>query len=204
MTTRWARVLRGTLAAAFATFVAAFSHTIAGGEAPAAGALALSFALSMLACTALAGSALSLWRTTLAVGFSQILFHTMFSSLGTPVNMTLDMSGAGGHTGQLVASASGHAAASHTPLMWAGHATAAVITVIAIRYGEAALLALRTTAKLLVGVLTTASIAPTHVPAIRLPRADLSRSDLPRDLRELFSSLRHRGPPRVTGLAFCR
>jgi len=204
MTTRWARVLRGTLAAAFATFVAAFSHTVAGGEAPAAGALALSFALSLLACTALAGRSLSLWRTALSVAFSQVLFHTMFSSLGSPVTMRMDMSAGAGHTEHLVTTATGHSAASHSPLMWAAHAAAAVITIIAIRYSELALSALRITASLLVGALRVSRVAVTHIPAIRPRRADWSRSALPRDLRVLFASLRHRGPPLVARLAPAR
>src|ERR1700712_934267 len=85
MHTRWARVARGCAAAAFATFVAAFSHSLAGGSVPTAFGLFVSLMLSAMVCTLLRGRTLSLWRLAASVGVSQFLFHALFSDLGTPV-----------------------------------------------------------------------------------------------------------------------
>ena len=92
MDSRWARVARGTVAAAFATFVAAFSHTLAGGATPAPFGLAVSLVISAMICTTLAGRTVSLLRLAASVAASQILFHSLFSGLGTPVGVVHDMS----------------------------------------------------------------------------------------------------------------
>lgn len=190
------RVLRGTLAAAFATFVAAFSHVSAGGTMPHPGAVALSFALSLLVCIALVGREVSLWRTAASVGLSQILFHTLFSTLGTSADMTMTQTV--GHHGAIVTTitdASAHTSTGHDGWMWAAHALAAVITTVALRHGEAAFWGLRSTAVLLFGSLVATITAVRLSPVARPARADWSRTELPRDLKVLFAALRHRGPP---------
>ncbi|WP_255546346.1 YcnI family protein [Glaciihabitans sp. dw_435] len=202
MTTRWMRVLRGTLASVVATFVAAFSHVLAGGAMPNLWAISLSFALSTLACIALAGRGLSLWRTIASVGFSQVLFHGLFSSMGaastgTSASMTMTMSGHAGHADSVL-TVTGDALGSatiHTPAMWAAHAIAAVITVVALRHGERAFWTLRSTASLYFSRLLRAAHAA-HIARDDSPaRIGCTGSVLPRDLRVLFSALHHRGPP---------
>ena len=83
MATRWARFVRGWVAAVFATLVAVVLHTFGGGAVPGIVAIALSLAFASLACIALSGKTLSAWRLAAAVGFSQFLFHGIFSTLGT-------------------------------------------------------------------------------------------------------------------------
>ena len=83
MRVRHRRALRGTLAAAFATFVALTSHILGGGSFPTAMGVIVPLALSTLVCVLLAGRQMSLPRLTVSVGISQTLFHLLFS-LFTP------------------------------------------------------------------------------------------------------------------------
>ena len=83
MEVRHRRALRGTLAAAFATFVALTSHILGGGSFPTAMGVIVPLALSILVCVLLSGRQLSLLRLTVSVGISQTLFHLLFS-LFTP------------------------------------------------------------------------------------------------------------------------
>ncbi len=195
MTSRGTRVVRGSSAAVLATFVAAFSHVAAGGSLPSIAAIGLSLALSILGCIALAGRAISLWRTASSVALSQLMFHGLFSSLGS--HGGTGMPAHAGHGGALLeVSGSAIPATGHASgWMWLAHGAAAVLTLLAIRYGEKALRSFGHTARLLFG-LPTIGLAPVRLaPAIAQPPIDWSRSALPRDLRSLFSALPHRGPP---------
>lgn len=189
MESRWARVARGATAAAFAVFVAAFSHTAVGGPAPSVFGIAVSFVISIALCTMLAGRAASLWRLVVSVGVTQFLFHGLFSGLGTPIAAAHDMT---------AMSVDAAAPAHHhdSPAMWLAHAVAGVITVVALRYSAAAFWGIAATARLLfarlVGVLVPVISSP------RAPQAVVDRAFLPRDLTLLLSSMRHRGPPMVT------
>jgi len=193
--TRWKRVLGGALGASFATLVAAFSHVLAGGAVPSVAAIALSLALSVPLCIALAGPALSLWRTTAAVLGSQALFHFLFSGISS--SGTITMSPHAGHSGVDIGTTGLHAAAAagHSASMWLAHAVAAALTVVVLRYTESAVMRLRETTILL---LTTLTVIPTAVFAVsemRTPRVGCTKTIVVRDLTLLFSTLRHRGPP---------
>jgi hypothetical protein len=189
-------VIRGSLAAAVATFTAAFSHVAAGGATPAPGAVVLSFALSALVSIALAGRALSFGRTALAVGASQALFHGLFSTIGSSATMT--MSTHAGHDGSsLVATVDpGQLTAGHSGWMWAGHAVAAVITVALIRHGERALALLRECASLIFARLVASPPAPAPI-SVPTPRVGGSRTIRAIERTFLVSGLRHRGPPAI-------
>lgn len=76
---RSTRALRGTAAAFFATFVSLCSHVLAGGDVPGILNVALPLALSLLVCMLLSGRQFTLWRLAGMVGFSQLLFHLLFS-----------------------------------------------------------------------------------------------------------------------------
>ena len=65
-----------------ATVVAATAHTLAGGGAPSPLFCAVIAALAVPGATALAGPRPALWRTALAVGGSQVLFHAAFAVTG--------------------------------------------------------------------------------------------------------------------------
>ena len=183
MHSRWARVARGITAAAFATFVAAFSHALAGGSAPSYFGVGASFVISAMICTILAGRTLSVVRLGVSICASQLLFHALFSGLGTPAPAHHDMT-------VMVDAAVPHLHAA--PTMWAAHAVAAVITVIAFRFGEQSFWGVAGTARLLLARLLVAVVPTLHVPR---PVVAGERRFVPRDLSLLLSPMRHRGPP---------
>src|ERR1700709_933648 len=84
MTTRWARVVRGLVAASVAVFVADFAHVPGGGATPGFAGIALALAFSTLVCIGLAGRTLARWRVAASVVVSQGAFHLLFQVLGTP------------------------------------------------------------------------------------------------------------------------
>jgi hypothetical protein len=182
MESRWARVARGVSAAGFATFVATFSHTLAGGSGASPFGVAVSFVISAMVCTMLTGRGLSLWRLTVSIGLSQFLFHALFSGLGTPVVAE--------HSMQSMDIAAPHLHDSST--MWLAHAAAALVTVAAFRFGEQAFWGVVNTARLLVARLLVVTAPVLDVPR---PVVTVERRFVPRDLTLLLSSMRHRGPP---------
>jgi hypothetical protein len=206
MGTRWARFARGWLAAAFATFVAALFHVASGGETPGMVGLAIALAFSAMACILLAGKSLSLWRLTVSVALSQFLFHALFGLGGSgPViigtaahahHVThIDISAltAGG-----TADAHQHSLFASDSTMWLGHATAALLTVLMLRYGERAFWGLRERARVQV-TRFVASVAPVPLD-VALGSPVVVRLIPLRDAAVLIGRMRHRGPP--TRLAF--
>jgi hypothetical protein len=200
MTTRWARVARGTLAAAFAVFVAALFHVAAGGGVPSALAVTVSLALCVPACVLLTGTRRSLWRLCVSVGLSQLIFHALFTlSPAGPDFRSADGSGhlhAGSH---LIASA-GSTSMSAMPgmpdngWMWLGHATAALTTVIALRYGEASVWGLLATAAIRIVAFTGLPMAPARPAAPHRVTVDVRPIALPSS-RLVIGAMRRRGPP---------
>ena len=184
MDSRSARVARGGVAAGFATFVAAFSHALAGGVAPSAFGMLVCLVIAATVCILLAGRTLSIVRLAASVAISQALFHSLFVSLGTPVIAPHGM-------GSMIPDAAAlhpHAGAT----MWLAHALAALVTVAALRFGERALWGLGSTTRLLL-----ARLLPVLVVLFAVPRRVrvLERRFMPRDLAPLLSTMRHRGPP---------
>lgn len=185
MQSRWARVARGASAATFATVIAAFSHTIAGGVAPSVFAIVVSLAVSISACVLLAGRTLSVVRLSLSVAITQALFHGVFGSLNTPAAL--------GHSHAASASMNATGISAGHANMWFAHAVAAVITIVAFRYGERAFWSLATTASLLVRRVTGAASAV----SIATPRfvATVGAQHVSPALGHVLSTLRYRGPP---------
>lgn len=135
---RSTRALRGLIAATVATFVALMSHVAAGGAMPGWLGVAVPWVLAAMVCTVLAGRALSLWRLSIAVVLSQALFHTLFV-LGTVTPGAAST----GHVHAAAAAAAPAAqatAADSAPdlAMWASHLAAAVLTIVVLHRGEAA------------------------------------------------------------------
>ncbi|KQP56811.1 hypothetical protein [Agreia sp. Leaf283] len=202
MSARWTRVARGSLAAAFSTFVAAFSHAVSGGSAPGIAALSLAVAFSTLVCVALAGRGLSYWRIGASVAASQVFFHTLFSLIVEPAP-TSPAAPATAHAGHDMAAmflptgaaASGGAAITVDVAMVTGHVLAAVATFAAIVWGERAVRGLLAAA--LVRATRLAALllpAPVFAPrSVRLGR--VARIDAPAALEVLRASVWHRGPP---------
>jgi hypothetical protein len=185
MKSRWARVARGIAAAGLATFVAGFSHVLAGGSFPTPFGIAVSLLVSAMLCTLLSGRTVSAWRLAASVGLSQLLFHALFSGLGTPVVVQHDMGA------MTVDAAALHLHAA--PTMWLAHAAAGLVTVVALRYAELAFWGVADTARLLLSRLLTPALPPAVTPP-RVPGiVPVERRT--KDLTRLMSSMRHRGPP---------
>lgn len=207
MATRWARVARGFIAAAVATLVAALFHVAGGGSAPSALALTLSITFSVLAALALTGRRLSTWRLAASVVISQALFHVLFS-LGSASTTFATADGsmhvhAGSH---LVAMTAPHAAMASvipdSPLMWFAHASAALVTIAALRFGERAFWGLFETVRMrLARTRRIPLAAPVALTRTLVPVARFESGHL-RDLGVLLGRMRHRGPPvRLTTFA---
>jgi hypothetical protein len=196
VTTRWARFARGWLAALFSTLVAAGSHTVAGGDSPGTLALVVALAFAGVTCIALTGKSISLPRLAAAVTLSQLAFHTLFSTIastGSPAAAAPHVHGAATPlvVGDVATSAGHHA----DGWMWLGHAVAAVLTVLALRYGEGAFWRLRSIARLFVRTLFV--VLPALTPARITPRRPVEGDHLfvPRFCAFVRSSLGLRGPP---------
>ncbi|HEY5223168.1 MAG TPA: hypothetical protein VIJ18_09025 [Microbacteriaceae bacterium] len=201
MGTRWARVARGTLAALAAVFVSALFHVLAGGGTPGALAVALSLAFCIPACVALAGKKLSVSRLSVSVVLSQFVFHALFSlSSPGPAQFAAGEAGAhlhsGGHLVATGAAASAHVAMMpDTTSMWVGHATAALLTILAFRYGETAFWGLLATAAIrIVGIAGALADAPTKPDAPSATVINARPVLVPRVLL-MIGPMRHRGPP---------
>jgi hypothetical protein len=202
MTTRWARFARGWIVAAFSTFVAALSHTVGGGAVPGLLAVVVSLAFAGIVSIALAGRSLSTWRLTVAVLVSQLIFHGLFSFGGSggrlaATDASITHAHAAGQSVQLMPVAGPSEAMSagdHGLMMTLAHIVAAVVTVVALRYGERAFWGLFTTATVALTALVKV-IVLTPIPNIPRSIPALSTFLPPRDLLVLLSPMRHRGPP---------
>ncbi|MET1020569.1 MAG: hypothetical protein ABWX62_11325, partial [Microterricola sp.] len=185
---RWARFTRGWVVAAFSVFVAALSHSFAGGTTPSWLAIALALAFASMLSIALSGGRArpasargtgraALTGTVLSVAGSQVIFHGLFSLLGTlPVQGTAPQAAAlGTHSGhqlspaqiatQLAAIApQGNTAlpsgTHHDAWMLVGHTIAGLLTVAAVLYGDLALRGLARTAGLALAVYGGSSLLP--------------------------------------------
>lgn len=202
MSTRSARVARGLIAAGFATFVAALFHVAGGGLPPSAVALTLSLVFSGLGCIVLAGKRSTLWRSASSVALSQFLFHALFS-----LSPSAHFAGATGHLhpGSHLTMVTDGAAA--TPMsgmslsgswMWLAHAAAALLTLVALRYGERVFVAVSEfTAFSLRRLLTAVAVVDVPVAQARVETVPVI---LP-DRTVVLGRLRHRGPPALMGPA---
>jgi hypothetical protein len=192
---RWSRVARGSAAATVSVFVAAFSHSVAGGSLPGVTGIALCLALSVLVCVALTGRRLPLARLAVSVAISQAMYHWLFGALGSGT-----MVASGGRTpGHLhdaalaIPATTPHAHAGGDMLL--AHIAAAIVTVLVLAYGERSIAATaRYAHALVVALLPAIPDAPAVPTPARLVPARLRVADpLPR--RVDHSGLRHRGPP---------
>lgn len=206
MTTRWARFARGWIAAVVSLLVAAFSHSLAGGTLPATAGLALCLAFSAVVCVLLAGKTLSLARLSSAVTLSQLLFHGLFSlltdaPLGTPAPAGAGMQhGAVSVVLQLGSATSGAPSLAAAPMaadadlrMWIGHAIGALVTIVALSYGERTFWGLLRLARLCISRIVDSVPPVATVTIATTKRAETPAAVIPRAL--VFSIHRHRGPP---------
>jgi len=200
MTTRWARFTRGWLVALFSTLVAAASHTLAGGTSPSLVSLVIAMAFAGVTCIALTGTNVSMMRTTVSVLLSQAAFHTLFSTISATASTPQVVGGAHHHGAAVVLLADTAAPMAHhaDAWMWLGHAVAAAVTIVALRYGEGAFWRLRDIAALFVRtVFAVLPVVPVLPRVIRRPRA-VGHLFVPRLCEYIRVSLGLRGPPVVS------
>ena len=185
------RVGRGVAAAAIATFVATVSHGAVDAALPSAVNIAVALCLAAPVCVLLAGRTMSWGRLATAVVLSQALFHGILA-----VDLTgVGAAAVGPHhgTAPIVWSADATVEhASHAPGMWAAHALAAVITILALGRGEQAV---RAIARFVVRMVRALEPVPRVGPEDATTPAPEPQV-LPRALTVL-STMRHRGPPRA-------
>ncbi|MBH0129321.1 hypothetical protein [Salinibacterium sp. NK8237] len=186
MHTRAMRVLRGSLAALFATFAAAISHHIAGGVTPSLFGIGVSLVISVTICTLLAGRTVSIVRLSASILASQALYHTLFSAMLAPdgiaphnmAAMTFDFSSA---------------AQTADSAMSLSHLAAAVITILMFRYAEVAFWGLFETARVFVSrLLASATLAGTYILEFRVVPVAAPATQL---VARVLSIMRYRGPP---------
>jgi hypothetical protein len=225
---RWARFTRGWVVAAFSVFVAALSHSFAGGTTPSWLAIALALAFASMLSIALSGGRAraasaqgpgraALVGTGLSVAGSQLIFHGLFSLLGAqPVASAAKPAAAlGVHLGHQLSSAqivSQLAAitpqagsvlpsgAHHEVWMLLGHSIAGVLTIAAVLRGEQTVRGLVRTASLVLGGLAMRPIAVVPIPDAAAPQRIVNTLWIPRPLDVVHAALRHRGPPLATQL----
>ncbi|MDY0909154.1 hypothetical protein [Microbacterium sp. CFBP9034] len=187
MTPRHVRTLRGAAAAWIATVVAATSHTLAGGGAPAPLLVAVLGILASPLAIALIGRRLSAWRVGATVLASQVLFHLSFA-----VTAGVDPAAAVGHVHH--PSLPGATAVSGGLLpdgpMLVGHVVAAAATVLALYFGERMLRALGRGIRSLFHRVGGIALAPA---VLLRARADTLLALVPRGV--VLSDASRRGPP---------
>ena len=179
MGSRWSRVVRGLLAATFATGTAAVSHALAGGTISAVG-IGVALAFATVVSVALTGGRPSVGRLAASVTVSQLGFHTMFSYLGDGATVVTH----GHHSLIADATAATHLDAS----MWFGHAVAAALTLVVLHHGERAFW--RLADLLFVRLRLTFTLATPATPLL----SAFSPLTILRSIRER-SSVLYRGPP---------
>ncbi|MCW3493946.1 hypothetical protein [Microbacterium sp. SSM24] len=186
MTPRHVRTLRGAAAAWVATIVAATSHTLAGGGAPAPLLVAVVGILAWPIGIALVGRRLSVSHIASAVVASQLLFHVAFA-----VVAGADPSAAAGHVHHLVLDGGGLTVAlvPDAPMLLA-HALAAVATLLGLYGGERMLRALGRGIRSVVQRSDVVPLAPRTV-----VRSALAHFSLAPARGVVLSDLSRRGPP---------
>ncbi|PPF41983.1 hypothetical protein C5B85_17970 [Pseudoclavibacter sp. AY1F1] len=216
------RVRLAFVAASVSTFIALASHVFAGGGLPGMLGIAFPFGLAVLACLLLARIRTDSLRLALSVGASQFLFHTLFV-LGTPPAAGGSGTMADAHAGhaahgQLAASsamadfassagAGSSSAAIHLghdgPLMWAMHAVAAVLTALALYFGEALLASLAKAKEAAVELLLPLGrvvfvlLARVLRPNVAVDSAPLELPWVPALTVRAERATRRRGPPTI-------
>jgi len=205
------RLLRGFVAAVVSTLVALLFHLAGGGALAAPLLLGAVLVSSTIICLVFTGRRVSMARLLPAVGASQVLFHVLFASaagsspaaagslharhaqIGVDPVAAADLAGT---TMSIVSTTPATTSMALTPLMALSHLAAAVLTVLALRFGEGALMALLALARR-TSVLRLASLASAIVDRQPTPpRPAITAGMLPCAQQRRWASLTlHRGPP---------
>lgn len=131
-TTRRARAVRGSAAAAVATTFASTGHTFAGGEVPPLWLLLAVTVLASPVAVALVGRRRSFPRLAAAVAAAQVALHASFAAVGTSAPTA-----SGTHTHMAMPALGDAPTMAHTSSgMIVGHIAAAIVTIAVVAYGE--------------------------------------------------------------------
>lgn len=190
---RGTRVLRGLLAALFATFVALLMHVAAGGEMPHWIGIVAPLVLSTTVCTLLAGRRVGLIRLSVSVSVSQALFHLLFVLGSGPA-----ASSAGHHHGAVFTAVTPTSGATSMDVtMTVAHALAAAVTIAALYSAERIAAALLELAELIRGwVLRRLELPRTpSLPAEVPSSVALVMRRIVRPLGYFPEAIPRRGPP---------
>lgn len=171
------------------------SHIAAGGGLPGPVGVVLPWILAVLICIAVAGRTLSVWRLSVSVVASQILFHALFVLGAGPGDGTAPTGHAHGARGMALESSG---VAQGDIGMWIAHVLAGVATIALLHRGELVVRALLSAGVELTIVFTTRFLGVTR--SARADRESLRPPLIatPADLRPLGWDLRsvaRRGPP---------
>ena len=148
--------------------------------------LALCFAV--LVSIALTGRGMSLVRLAASIVTSQLAFHLVFGTIGGAGEVV-----ATGHHGPMVlrgAETVTHASGG----MWFAHGLAALLTIIALRFGERAVHGLREAGWMIASALLPFSASPLP-PFIPAPQPAVEQHIVPRIVRASLAAIGTRGPP---------
>lgn len=200
---RSTRALRGTAAALFATFVSLTSHVLAGGAVPEVLNVALPLSLSVLVCMLLSGKRFTLKRLAGMVGFSQVIFHLLFSMGAEDSSISTAEQALHAHHGMSmtvdVATSTNVAAMSHGGnTMLLAHLMAGLATVLVLHRSEQLFIVASDIVDLFTWKLLWRIIKFVYQPV--LPQS------VPTELREIpaytvavyATSIVRRGPPALT------
>lgn len=193
--TRWVRVARGTVAAVASLFIAAFSHSLAGGSIPGIAGISLCLAFSVIVCTALAGRRMPRVRLGASIIASQAMYHWLFGSLGSS---TVTSAGTIGHVHNApidFGAIPTHVHSSGDMLF--AHIVAAIATFLVLAFGERSVLAtLEATRRFTLSLFPQSVDVPLASAPARLFPSRVRRT-IPQHQRVVQSGLRYRGPPTV-------
>lgn len=202
------QLARGTATGGVAVFLAAFSHGVAGGEAPGAIGLLIAMMVSLAASVAFVGRRSTPLRIALAVVVSQGAFHLLFG-VGVATSGGAFIAGGSPHHPTLTfieATSTTGAAAIHpdhaATAMLIGHAVAAALTIVYLLAVERfAWRALTATADRFVHALAGASeVEPIAIAGLARVRP-VATTHLALRSRLRHTALGYRGPPRVLASA---
>ena len=193
---RATRVIRASVAASIATFVALFSHVAAGGAMPSWLGIAVPWVLSLAVCTVLVGRALSLPRLGVAVVLSQLLFHLLFV-LGADSGAAAGSAATGHvHGVPTLDLSTGTTAVAADLSMWLAHLAAAVLTAAALYRGEKLVIRLGVLAReLLTWARRRLVLGEIRLPAVADRPGIVCAPAAPLRSARFATSVRRRGPP---------
>ena len=191
--TRWARVARGSVAAVVSLFIAAFSHSLAGGALPGAAGISLCLTFSIIVCTALAGRRMPRVRLGASIIASQAMYHGLFGSLGSS---TVTSEGTIGHVHNAPIDFGAIPAHVHSSGdMLSAHIVAAIATFLVLAFGErSVLVTLEATRRLALSLFPDMADVPLASAPARLSPSRVRRT-IPQHRRVVQSELSYRGPP---------